>query len=196
MGQYYTPYLRKADNTEEVLYSASPKKFYETRDFNWHIGNKITEHSWIGNWLTDFISWKLYKNPMHVIWLGDYAEATNKVPEEYLDHIRTLEETHYDIPPVVFSYNNKWIVNHSQNIAFQIPDDCDGPHNSWAEAYHYPISLLTALGNGKGGGDYYSSDGEFLPLIGTWCNDIVSIEDEIPEGYKEIKVPSLHPAWA
>ena len=41
-----------------------------------------------------------------------------------------------------------------------------------------PLSLLTAVGNGKGCGDYFglnSCD------IGIWAWDIISIEDEIPE---------------
>jgi len=50
-----------------------------------------------------------------------------------------------------------------------------------------PLPLLTALGNGRGGGDYYDN----LPdsdKVGIWAKHILSIEFEIPDGYTELKV--------
>ena len=44
----------------------------------------------------------------------------------------------------------------------------------------YPVSLLTAVGNGKGGGDYgwYNKQ-----LVGIWAFDLISIEDEVSPNY-------------
>jgi hypothetical protein len=45
------------------------------------------------------------------------------------------------------------------------------------------LPLLTAEGNGRGGGDYR---GENENLIGSWARDIISVEMEIPDGYDEL----------
>ena len=50
----------------------------------------------------------------------------------------------------------------------------------------HPLPLLTCEGNGRGGGDYKSEVNE--SLIGLWSRDSISIEKEIPKGYKELEV--------
>ena len=49
------------------------------------------------------------------------------------------------------------------------------------KCYH-PLPLLLAEGNGRGGGDYYGSNED---KIGIWARDVISVEDEKPEGYEE-----------
>ena len=44
-----------------------------------------------------------------------------------------------------------------------------------------PVSLLTAIGNGLGGGDYCYA--EQRNDVGIWALDLISIEDEEPQGY-------------
>ena len=57
----------------------------------------------------------------------------------------------------------------------------------WRQAFIAPLPLLIAMGNGRGGGDYYGYDNE--KLVGSWCDSIASLEitadpkDEL--GYKE-----------
>lgn len=47
----------------------------------------------------------------------------------------------------------------------------------------YPLSLLTATSNGRGGGDYNGKNEE---KVGTWVGDSISIELKKPEGYAEM----------
>lgn len=49
-----------------------------------------------------------------------------------------------------------------------------------------PISLLVAMGNGLGGGDYYD-DSEFTSYVGSWAGDRISVSHFIPNGYTEIE---------
>jgi hypothetical protein len=42
--------------------------------------------------------------------------------------------------------------------------------------------LLTAEGNGRGGGDYKGSNEH---LVGTWARHVISVEKEIPDDYAE-----------
>ena len=41
----------------------------------------------------------------------------------------------------------------------------------------HPLSLLTAEGNGRGGGDY---NGPNMDMVGTWARDVISMENEAP----------------
>lgn len=63
MGQYWKPVIESSDG---VRYSI------ESHDFG--NGLKIMEHSYIGNELPSIIMYKIYNNPMHVTWVGDYTE--------------------------------------------------------------------------------------------------------------------------
>lgn len=56
----------------------------------------------------------------------------------------------------------------------------------------HPIPLLTAVGNGKGGGDYFGVNNE---LVGRWAGDALYIDDEEPvEPFKEI-FPIFREKW-
>ena len=48
-----------------------------------------------------------------------------------------------------------------------------------------PLSILLAMGNGQGGGDYFGPNNE---LAGSWCRYTKGIffSDSIPEGYREL----------
>jgi hypothetical protein len=53
-----------------------------------------------------------------------------------------------------------------------------------AEHFH-PLPLLTAEGNGRGGGDYRGLNED---KIGIWARDVISIEKAAPEGYEELEI--------
>ena len=63
MGQYWMPILH-ADGSKE------PKEYVCTH--YWNNGYKFLEHSWIGNEVPSLVMYRIYKNPMHVAWVGDY----------------------------------------------------------------------------------------------------------------------------
>jgi hypothetical protein len=47
----------------------------------------------------------------------------------------------------------------------------------------HPLPLLTAEGNGMGGGDYRGSN---EMEVGSWARDCISLEKEIPIGFEEL----------
>jgi large subunit ribosomal protein L21 len=50
----------------------------------------------------------------------------------------------------------------------------------------FPISILTALGNGRGGGDYEGSD---MDKVGSWAFDSVYFTNKTPpKSYKKLQV--------
>ena len=48
-----------------------------------------------------------------------------------------------------------------------------------------PLHLLTACGNNRGGGDYYSSYPDF-DQVGTWAFDLIEFTELKPEEYEEV----------
>jgi hypothetical protein len=68
----------------------------------------------------------------------------------------------YKEPIVSYTY----IVNHTKKVYVK---KTDGLH---------PLSLLTAEGNGRGGGDY---NGPNMDMVGTWARDVISMENEAPD---------------
>lgn len=178
MGQYYHAYTK--NTAEERVWSLQCTNFTETRDFDWYVGLKLTEHSWYGNILTDAISFYLYQNPTQLVWVGDYAKEAEVYHKCWGDD--NVNEYHYDVTDTPFDYTGKWLVNHTTKEAFPL----DKPAGEmWVM---YPISLITAVGNGLGGGDYH---GKNKRMIGKWAMHTLSIEDNVPDDYTTIPNPGF-----
>lgn len=72
------------------------------------------------------------------------------------------------------------------HIDIQAYLDCDKykarcNNNDWIL---HPLPLLTAVGNGLGGGDYYGINKD---QVGGWAWCTISVEDDIPVGYEELE---------
>lgn len=177
MGQYFTCYTKSG--SKETRYSLQFKG-YESDTSIGYIGRRLTEHSYIHNFFCDYMSNLLYEHPMKISWVGDYAEGefAKKV------HRMKMIDVPFEEERCNFDYNGKFLVNHTKNtfIPFDmLPSDSSG-------YIMYPASLLTALGNDKGGGDYFGRDKE---LCGTWQGDMLSIEDNAPSFYTPMKAPNF-----
>lgn len=180
MGQYYRPILTNANGYERV-YNRDVDGEYTMA--------KLMEHSW---WLNPFVSTickKLLKNPMKVVWVGDYADdadVTNGIEKAELArlHKKAWAGKGYGIKKNELFLNDYlmryYLVNHTKKIYL----DCDEYYNDcvsdgWCI---HPLPLLTAIGNGLGGGDYREDDDW---QVGQWANDVISVEETVPEGYEK-----------
>ena len=47
----------------------------------------------------------------------------------------------------------------------------------------HPLPLLTAVGNGRGGGDYRGYENK--SMVGYYAGDVIEISEEIPDGYSD-----------
>lgn len=193
MGQYYYPVISK-----------NGKDHFAGLRAEYRGGLKLTEHVWWKNSLCNGVAQKIYREPAHVWWVGDYS----------VDKVENVETGDYEISPdtpaqlcqvyeaahgenaelsecsaEVFDLTEAFLVNHTRKIYM----DCEDFHRrmsgkcSWTddpEMVMHPLPLLTAIGNGKGGGDYF---GPHKEDIGAWAGDLISIEEEAPEGYAEVK---------
>lgn len=183
MGQYYRGAILRKDYKESkenpVLFALYP---YDVKNN----GAKLLEHSYIGNHyvgaymreLSD-TDGKYFNYPF--VWVGDYADEITLV-DNYTEEKKEVsvynEAT--DIEDDFKEYINengdefgkeyKYIVNFTKNEYVVVPSlnlDVWDMH---------PLSLLTAFGNGRGGGDYYEKEG--LEDIGRWAFDNIGVTND------------------
>ncbi len=169
MGQYYTPVTKDADGNI-TAYSRKVDGEYTPA--------KLTEHSWWKNPFVCTLTKKLLHNPMQVAWVGDYAEEETLYQYAYGEEVIGQDVTGDEL-----RLDGKFLVNHSQKIYL----DCDAykkrcfDRNGWIL---HPLPLLTAAGNGKGGGDYHGCN---AAQTGSWCWDLISVENAPPENYMAVE---------
>ena len=184
MGQYYRPILTKV-NGEQTVYNREVDGEYTMA--------KLTEHSWWRNEFVSTITKMLFENPMKVVWVGDYADTGEEVNnltaadlEMFCIKAWRREGEHDNSVGVTkdeLLLDDLFLVNHTKGIAL----DCSkykaqSERDGWCI---HPLPLLTAIGNGQGGGDYHR--GTDLENVGAWANDRISVESSIPDDYSLVE---------
>lgn len=165
MGQYYTPIIKNIEGKVKTFYS-----------HQYNNGLKLTEHSYIGN---NFVSAVLseLKTPHQVWWLGDYAifdDFKNKKFALYSKERKCYQDSKVLRVRPTFEnqewlYDNVFLVNLIKREYIQLnPYD----YQIWQMC---PLPLLTAVGNGKGGGDYYGINQD---KVGIWAGDLIMISNK------------------
>ena len=182
MGQYYIAIILEGeknpnDPSLEDGNTIKPEaiKLYMVSYRYWN-GAKLMEHSYLDNNFVKQFEYHLTKDGMfyksRAVWAGDYADnepnldtnlyhiADNNFPDKIYGSSETITK------------NYRYILNHDKK---QYVD------KKKYKVLH-PLPLLIAEGNGRGGGDYR---GPFKEDIGIWARDVISVDEEIPEGYEE-----------
>lgn len=191
MGQYYK--IICLNRREELS-----KKDY---------GAKLMESAWAGNVLTTSLYYMLMNdwNEKIVVNVGDYADTdddwsavVNKLDNTKL--YKSLYDTANDYSKVdrissvtradlglIYGLNldKKEFVNLNVLPVTDVYEDAQGKTVYAVE----PILLLIAMGNGLGGGDYFTEDAS-AEYVGRWVGDRISVSEFIPDGYTEI-VPNF-----
>lgn len=178
MGQYYRIAYRHLDG-EAVINNRNVEGLG-------YIGAKLMEHSWLEGGLIMAVANEMYQHPMFLAWVGDYAENDEIIEATGgLDYKKVWEKQDYEhqLPKKDFDFTGKYLCNHSKACYISFDYYLRTSQADWRGATICPFSLLTAIGNGRGGGDY-SSDIN-IQEVGTWAWDLISIEDTPPKGYDE-----------
>lgn len=194
MGQYYYPTILREKN----------KKYYseEFYSHDYDSGLKLTEHSYCGNHFVETVMAQLLNNPGRLAWIGDYYEEGDfaelnpglpkTVEKRFYKHYESEHDccagkhvSHYSKPEEVKERQGRFILNHDKkcyidmkkyekdNLTCTVDDDC----------LFHPIPLLTAVGNGRGGGDF-SGVGE--EDVGRWAGDLLEVRNAKPKGYRNV----------
>ena len=182
MGQYYL-----VVNTDKEQYLCA-------HDYN--EGLKLMEHSYINDDMMNIVEKLLSKQGnWHkdcIVWAGDYADK-NQLTVKYRDpvtgrhdkiNLHTRAEYEYerldDLPTEIHVF--QYLLNHTKKQYVDLNRIISINENDTDWVIH-PLPLLTCEGNGRGGGDFYGKN----EYIGVWRNDSISMENEIPEDFDEIK---------
>jgi len=172
MGQYYLGIIlgEKDLSKKEVI-----RLFVDPHDFN--NGAKLTEHSYVNNCFVSTFEYQLTPEGMfyksRVVWAGDYAD-NEKDDEHNLYHISNIDinENKRYVGKIKDTKEYRYIINHSKK-----------EYVNKSNIFVHPLPILTAEGNGRGGGDYHSKNKDF---VGKWARDVISVEKEKPEEYTEL----------
>lgn len=173
MGQYYKPV--NIDSMECLC------------SYDFAVGSKLIEHGWIGNTFVGAVmsimkpGQRWYKAP--IVWAEDYYGGTENPEDNDISFYDTSVCTKSINTPMSMDEQLKAIlVNHTKKeyVVFS-----KVPINEETNWQFNPLVLLTTLGNGRGGGDF---DGTDLDKVGIWAKDRLSIETDIPDNFKELKV--------
>lgn len=169
MGQYYKAWLKERE-TEIV---------FEDNDGNL----KLLEHAYFGSDMTEAVMRRLYMRMHRVVWCGDYAKEEEcqalgfQRSTLFEDNDKHITVNHYKLPTFC-----RFIINHSKHeyIDFFKYLTNAGQYLDGYDWIIHPLPILTALGNGRGSGDY---DGDNLPNVdkaGRWAGDFISCENTLP----------------
>lgn len=204
MGQYYMPTLITADGNICTLYS-----------HDYDNGLKLMEHSYVGNNFVNTVLTMIWQNPTRLAWIGDYSDdIQGDIYEGKLTHedfMRYYEAAWGEgrddlrVKPegrsiVTLDSKRRYLINHTQKTYIDIGEYIAA--NRWTEkggwikrrydpSYTYdmcinPLPLLTACGNGRGGGDYHSNYPNY-DKVGSWAFDLIECAGKRPVGYKKVE---------
>ena len=188
MGQYYELYNR--DTNQKIKHN-----------FDVIGGMKLTEHSYVNNNLAVFLRKKLANewSGNRIYHIGDYAspvDGTTTESKMWDEAYNILENAKSVKCPIAYDdeiLDYPYVINldEKQYVDIRDIDVCDYWIDESGDVwlfYFDPLLMLTACGNGQGGGDYWGPDEE---LIGSWAGDRLSASDTKPEGY-ELLIPHFY----
>lgn len=173
MGQYYRIFMCDEDGSHPYVVSS-----YEIDDN----GAKLLEHSYYTNRFVEVALARLCTGCRRIWWMGDYAEEDD-IPED-LRKYGSMTAWDDRIKTTVFNdgFDNDaklYLANHDTHEYIDLLRVRElNKVPGWTASIH-PLPILTAVGNGRGGGDYHS--GSNMNMVGLWAGQRLEILQEIPE---------------
>jgi len=170
MGQYYKAILLAEKDTCE---------FIRAFILSYLSGQKLMEHSYIDNPYVKSVESLLTPEGMfyktRLVWAGDYADI-EAIQEVTLHELADADENAQKelLTRTLVSAEYRYILNHTKQLYVD--------KNKCKNMIH-PLPLLTAEGNGRGGGDYKGAN---LELVGSWARDVISVERIMPVHFTEL----------
>ena len=202
MGQYYYTVLREPATGKTVV--GIP--------FHFDQGLKLLENGIMDTFYMKAVMSMLIDHPMNVAWVGDYAEpedlkkfgtSVTKVrafidaayKKEEVPTSRLLEKNYNGDKVSIFM--DEWVmINHTKKEFVDLKKYVEELRKMVdRDKYYYginPLAALTAIGNGKGGGDFWGTHEED---VGRWACDAIELKQRyeatpealIADGYTEFE---------
>lgn len=175
MGQYY----------RAVLCSANEK--IALNPWSYGEGDKLMEHAYFGSQLVGTASRIITNNPTYVWWVGDYAEEKD-IPNR-CKAFKPIEVAWRGLATTDSPFrgsNNCHCGTDGFLVNLTTKEFVDLEH---VKSDIHPLPLLTAVGNGRGCGDY-RCDETSLKMVGIWAGDELTIVGEKPDSLVYIDITS------
>lgn len=182
MGQYFLGVVSR-DASKDAFMEGEIATF---SPYDGDAGGKLVEHAYNGMRTISAVEQDLFERPARVVWAGDYADdepgvaVSEDSPYQNLYHLLRGENTLRQVIPVDVAEQPTFLVNAERRVAVV---NADSPHsvrrrNSPRRQFSW-LALLTAEGNGRGGGDYEQSPNGF---VGSWARELVYTTNTLPLG--------------
>ena len=167
-----------------------PRSYYQLFS-----GLKLMEHSWMENDFVNGVLECIDGNPCVIAWVGDYANEAEDFVGAYTPSVYgavwgndSLPEGPFDSMPTV--HREGFIVNRSKGLYIDLAEHIK--RNSFSPRWDegrvwciHPLPLLTAIGNGRGGGDYWGSN-PCSGMVGAWAMHCIEFTEERPTDCAEV----------
>lgn len=208
MGQYYQIYLDDQPGRPTIIDPAGLDCGMKLTEFSFYLQNK-EESTFCGDLVIKSLMTTLKDNgPLRIATVGDYADDVlngkyGVAPEKFTKEIYGLcwGESRKERPEVELKVDPKsskyefyprggFLLNMNKREYVDLTKYVklfNDTKRSWG--YH-PLPLLTAIGNGQGGGDYH----EGLPnsdMVGTWAMDTICLRAVNPTDCTDITEQAL-----
>jgi hypothetical protein len=135
------------------------------------------EYESCGESYTEALTFDQFEQYYHAAW----ADDSGKIPVKYFSR-HDLDSLNRDI-------KGTYLVNHNNQVCIDLAvfiQENTSKGGAWDGWCMNPLSLLTACGNGRGGGDFYKGKLEY-DNIGIWALDLLEYTNRAPFGYLEEK---------
>lgn len=182
MGQYY----------KAVIANAKGVKVADS----WKYGNgaKLMEHSWMGNDFVNAVLTAIEDTPSRVCWVGDYATDVIEEPTEMMAFALAWQSEAFELnimpKPLMCkdgeTFGEGYLVNHTmaQYIDLAQYAELAKVRDGYMKGFiANPLPILTAVGNGLGGGDYRGSN---MEMVGYWRMNLLEYTQTPPSDYGNI----------
>ena len=177
--------------------------------YNFNHGGKLTEFSWCGNHFVNTVLSLIHNKKAKIAFIGDYANRPYEPSEDYYASIMSEESfakyykaawsrdeklmlrkyrfTKDDMNMMDMNTVGKYLVNHDKCEYIDIAAYIKEAVFSWGNDYWAvnPLPLLTACGNGRGRGDFYSGNIGSCH-VGTWAFATLEYTSLIPLGINNL----------
>ena len=178
MGVYYTVFSKPVSGEAAIINPEWPKFF---------------EFCWANCAFSQYLNSRIYKNPTALAIVADDEpdpELCQKTRETILNGINMDADDYFDKYWSDFNeeeikerlqLDGKYIVNHSKKIYMSCDLFADGNTTTIRNVQFTPNPVVFLTANGGDG-----LKARCIGQVGAWCNDVISIEDEPPRGYRPV----------
>ena len=209
MGQYYMPTLIAKDGTISTLYSHDYDNGLKLMEHS-YIGNNFVNAVCTQIWKNPMkVAW--IGDYSNIPWEGTYTKHISRDDfEEIYYKIWRNEQEPFRIHPKPRGYltmkkRRRYLINHTTkeyvDLESYIEENKWHKKSEWRtyannrvinnKTYEYdacihPLPLLTACGNGRGGGDYRDCFSDY-EKVGSWAFCEIELTRVKPKGYNLVK---------